>query len=266
MEGENDDRATEAAKGATAGPPVAFVLLGASNLARGYTALTHYLESNLAPQPAAFLAAFGPGRGYGAWGGLLNISYPPIVESPLFEKARRKAEKGSRVVALVTDIGNDLLYGLDADGLIAVVQTVFDRLAAVNARVYATTLPVFFEQEVPPMIYYPIRTLLYPKSRVTREQAVDGVRRVNAYLKKIPDDRVQVLPPMDAYLGWDHVHFGLARAGEVWNQVGQTMLAGLGCRPRSGIRFPRMLVSYKEYIYRLVWMDLLKRNRSSNFF
>jgi hypothetical protein len=229
--------------------------------------LTHCLQSNLAPQPMEVLAALGPGRGYGSWGGLLNISYPPIAESPLFEKARRKAEGGSRVVALVTDIGNDLLYGVEADSLIATVQNVFDRLVAMNAQVYVTTLPVYFERDVSPMVYYPIRTMLYPQSRVSCEQAMEGVRRVNAFLKELSDKRIQVMPAMDPYLGWDHVHFGLVKAGEVWNQVSRTMLAGLGGRPRSAIRFPRMLVSYKEYVYRLVFMEFFKwANRRPNFF
>ena len=246
--------------------PVVFVLLGASNLARGYTALTRYLHRNLAPQPVQFLAAFGPGRGYAAWGGLLNVSYPPIAESPIFKKAHRKAQAGSRVVALVTDIGNDLLYGQDADRIAAAVESVFDRLVAMNAQVYVTRLPVFFEGDVPPAVYYPIRTMLYPKSRVSREQAIDGVRRLNAYLKKAPKKQIQVLPPLDAWLGWDQVHFGFAKAGDAWNQVGETMLAGLGCKPRWAIRFPAMLVSYKDYLYRLVFMDFFKRNRSPNFF
>lgn len=256
----------------TAGPPcaeerpVVFVLLGASNLGRGCYALTHYLAGGLAPRAAQFLAACGPGRGYAARAGILNVSYPPIAESPLFEKARRKAEKGSPIVALVTDIGNDLLYGLEAEQVIAAVQSVFDRLAAMNARVYATTLPVYFERDVPPAIYYCTRTFLYPKSRVSREQAMEGVRKVNRFLRGVPETRVQLLPPLDEYLGWDHVHFALVKAGEVWTRVGEAMLAGLGVQARHGIRFPRMLVSYKEYLYRLVFMDLLKRNRSPNFF
>lgn len=243
------------------------VLLGASNLARGYGALSHYLTRNLAPQPVRILAAMGPGRGYGCQGGMLNISYPPIVDSPLFQRARKQAESGSRVVALVTDIGNDLLYGMEPDRLIATVEDVFQRLLDLNARIFVTSLPVFFEQEVSPMVYYSIRTLLYPKSSVSQENAVSGVRRINLYLKESKDPRVHVVPPLDEYLGWDHVHYSLLRSTEVWNRVGGTLLSGWNMQPRRSLRFPRMLLSYRDYFHRLLMMESLKLiPRSANLF
>ncbi|CAI2719525.1 hypothetical protein [Nitrospina watsonii] len=247
--------------------PHVCVLLGASNLARGYSALSHYLTRNLAPQPVRILAAMGPGRGYGCRGGMLNISYPPIVDSPLFQRARKQAESGSRVVALVTDIGNDLLYGMDPDHLVATLEEVFQRLFDLNARIFVTSLPVFFEQEVSPMVYHSIRALLYPKSSVSQEHAVNGVRRMNSYLKESKDPRVRVVPPLDEYLGWDHVHYSLLRSTEVWNRVGGTLLSGWDRQPRHPLRFPRMLLSYRDNLHRLLMMESLKCiPRSANLF
>lgn len=234
------------------------ILLGASNLARGYHALKDYLTKNVAPQTLKVYAACGPGRGYGCWGGMFNVSYPPLVESPLFERVRTRLRPGSRGVALVTDIGNDLLYGMDADSLITTLKTVFKRLENLNAEIYMTTLPVYFERDVPAMVYYPIRTFLYPKSRISRKEAIDGVRRINAFLKEIQSPRIHLIPPLDEYLGWDHVHFGWIHSAEAWNRMGEHLLSGLGVRPHRTIRFPRMLISYRAYLNRLVFTEMLK--------
>ncbi|MGP0628728.1 hypothetical protein ACTRW9_03385 [Nitrospina sp. 32_T5] len=243
------------------------VLLGASNLARGYSALAYYLTRNLKPEAVKIYAACGPGRGYGCWGGMFNISYPPIAESPLFERLGKQARDGKRVVALITDIGNDLLYGMDGDSLIATMKNLFERLENLNAEIYATTLPVYFEGNVPAIVYYPIRTFLYPKSHISREEAIDGVRRVNAFLKEYKSPHIHLIPPLDDYLGWDHVHFGLVRSAEVWNRIGECLLDGFGRRPHRPIRFPRILLSYKDCFIRLVFMEMFKCiRRSKNLF
>ena len=62
-----------------------FVLLGASNLARGYSALTQQISQNISQ--VEFVNAMGPGRGYCARGGLLNFTYSPIGECRVMESA-----------------------------------------------------------------------------------------------------------------------------------------------------------------------------------
>ena len=107
--------------------PYLFVLMGASNLARGYGALAHCLVRCLAPDPVEILHAMGPGRGYCAEGGIFNVTYPAIGSSGILESASERAQKARRVLALITDIGNDIMYGVSARVLTACLETLLQK-------------------------------------------------------------------------------------------------------------------------------------------
>ena len=87
-----------------------FLFMGASNLARGYALLTRHLSKCLGVKNIEFLNALGPGRGFCAKGGMFNFIYPPIQDCQVIEAAEKKT-KNKRVV-LITDLGNDLMYGV----------------------------------------------------------------------------------------------------------------------------------------------------------
>jgi len=198
------DRERPSETQAETGSPVLLILLGASNLARGYTALVNFIRQQLAPRPLEVLAAFGPGRGYRAWGGILGqIKYPPIGSSILFKKAEKQACTAHSVHALVTDIGNDILYGVEPEQIVEAVKGVQDRLLDLNARVYTTPLPSYFEQEIPEFMFYAIRTVLFPSSRVLPEQVREAVIRINEFLRTRQEERIHILPAMDSLTGWD---------------------------------------------------------------
>ena len=65
--------------------------MGASNLARGYSMLTHHLSECLKKNKIEFFNALGPGRGFCARGGIFNITYSPIQDSQVIESAEKKS-------------------------------------------------------------------------------------------------------------------------------------------------------------------------------
>ena len=73
-------------------PPIVFLLMGASNLARGYSMLTHHLSECLKKNKTEFLNALGPGRGFCTRGGIFNITYSPIQDSQVIESAEKKSK------------------------------------------------------------------------------------------------------------------------------------------------------------------------------
>ena len=75
---DSDPGTAEFREDSRALPPVALVLLGASNLARAHRAFSRCLRANLRPRTVRILTALGPGRGYAATGGLWHLRYPPI--------------------------------------------------------------------------------------------------------------------------------------------------------------------------------------------
>jgi hypothetical protein len=237
--------------------PVLLVLLGASNLSRGCFAFARHLKACLHPHSVEVLIASGPGRGYYASGGLLNVVYPPIYSSDIFEVAQNKSESGTRVIALVTDIGNDIMYDVPTERLIETIQQIFARLQSMNAEIFYTTLPAAFEKKVHPVWFYILRSVLLPSSRVSYDKATAGIIAVNQFLRESASEHCHLIPDMDRYLGFDEIHYGWLRAHHAWSHVAKVMLDVMGVEVTREISLPRMLQSYWDELKQVVWVDMM---------
>ncbi len=237
--------------------PVVLLLLGASNLSRGCFAFSSFMKKNLSPRPVEVLIASGPGRGYCAIGGLLNAKYLPISTSDIFKVAQSKADSGCQVVALVTDIGNDIMYSVSLEKLIATFQQIFDRLESMNAEVFYTTLPAAFEGKVHPIWFYILRTLLLPFSRVSYDEATAGIVMVNKYLRESKAEHRHLVAGMDHYLGFDEIHYGWLSARSAWSHLAEVMLRTLGIETKKKITLGKMLQSYGHEFRQVVCTDML---------
>ena len=238
------------------GPPVLLIFLGASNLSRGCFALSRHMKECLHPRPVQVLIASGPGRAYYASGGLLNVVYPPIQSSEIFEAAQNQSASGCRVVALVTDIGNDIMYGVSIEKVINTLQQVFDRLQSMKAEIFYTTLPVIFEKGDYPVWFCILRSLLFPRSTVAYDEATAGVTKVNQFLRKYDSEHSHLIPDMDRYLGYDGIHYGWLRAHHAWSHVARIMLGSLGYHVTCDITLPGMIKSYGEELRQVVGTDM----------
>ncbi|MFQ5444990.1 MAG: hypothetical protein ACE5EK_10285, partial [Nitrospinales bacterium] len=159
--------------------PVLLVLLGASNLARGYYGLIHFLRRHLHPRPLLVLNALGPGRGYCAEGGIFNVVYPPIRACGIMDAVREKAKPPCRVVALITDIGNDIMYGVPVKTITDCVVELLKTFRELDANVLMTSIPSSMERDIGKIPFAILRTLFYPKSQVERSQAASAVIEIN---------------------------------------------------------------------------------------
>jgi hypothetical protein len=248
-------------------PPVLLILLGASNLSRGCFAFARHMKTCLHPRPVEVLIASGPGRAYYTSGGLLNVSYPPIYASDIFEVAQNKSKSGYQVVALVTDIGNDIMYGVSTEKVIETVQQIFARLQSMNAEIFYTTLPVAFEKGDHPVWFCILRSLLFPRSTVAYDEATAGVIEVNRFLKESACRQGRLIPDMDRYLGYDEIHYGWLRAHNAWSHVTEVVLGALGIEGTKRIPLSGMLQSYWEGFRQVVGSDMmgLKKNNPEHF-
>jgi len=237
--------------------PVLLVLLGASNLSRGCFAFARHMKACLYPRSVEVLIASGPGRAYYASGGLLNVTYPPIDASDIFEVAQGKSESGYHVMALVTDIGNDIMYGVSVEQVIETVQQVFARLQSMHAEIFYTALPVDFEKKDHPVRFCILRSLLFPRSSVTYDEATAGVTEVNRFLKESTGKYGHLIPDMNRYLGFDKIHYGWLRAHSAWSHLAKPILTTLGVNMASEITLAGMIRSYWEEFRRVVGSDMM---------
>jgi hypothetical protein len=238
-------------------PPVLLILLGASNLSRGCFAFARHMKACLYPRKVEVLIASGPGRAYCASGGLLNVSYPPIYASDIFEVARDKSESGYRVVALITDIGNDIMYGVSTEKILETLQQVFSRLQSIHAEIFYTTLPGAFEKKNHPIRFCILRSLLFPHSTVTYDEATAGIIEVNRFLKESTGRYGHLIPEMNRYLGFDKIHYGWLRAHSAWSHVAKPILETLGVNMTREITLAGMIRSYWEEFRQVVGSDML---------
>src|SRR5262245_404522 len=95
------------------------VALGASNLTRGFHTIVATARSMTGPDTEV-VAALGHGRSYGMASRLLVRTLPGILQSGLWHQLEVLPAAPTR--ALVTDVGNDVLYGMSADRIVTWVD------------------------------------------------------------------------------------------------------------------------------------------------
>jgi hypothetical protein len=193
------------------------VLLGASNVMRGISTIVETAE-RVWGQPADVLAASGHGRSYGQTSCVLGRSLPGILQCGLWDALARRPTLPT--AALVTDIGNDILYGADADQIAAWVAECLTRLRGVCEPIVMTELPLARVALIRPWQYRWIRTLLFPGSRVTFPEAIARAHELNAHVAELARQHRAVLcaPRLDWY-GWDPIHIRRACWSRAWSEI-----------------------------------------------
>src|SRR5574342_716069 len=105
------------------------VALGASNLTRGLRVVVAASRAAWGPE-VQVLAALGYGRSYGAPSRVLVRTLPGILESGLWRTLASLPDLPTR--ALVTDVGNDILYGYSASQTLSWVEEALNRLQSMT--------------------------------------------------------------------------------------------------------------------------------------
>lgn len=203
-----------------AGPHAAerrVILLGASNVMRGISTIVETAEL-VWGQPADILAASGHGRSYGQTSCVLGRSLPGILQCGLWDALAQRPPLPT--AALVTDIGNDILYGADAEQIAAWVAECLRRLRAVCERLIVTELPVARIASVTPTQYRWVRSLLFPGSRVTFADAIARAEALNAHVARLACEyRAALCAPQRDWYGWDPIHIRRAYWSHAWHAI-----------------------------------------------
>ncbi|NIR30626.1 MAG: hypothetical protein GWN84_15210 [Gammaproteobacteria bacterium] len=240
---------------------VLVILLGASNLSRGHRALVRHLEAALAPRPTQFLTAAGPGRGYCAKGGFLYVTYPPIPQGGILEASRARSRE-AHTVALITDIGNDIMQGVTGEEIVQCLDALIAELRALGARVVVTAIPVDPKKDLNEAQFRLLRAIFFPRSPVDRRQARAAVRTVNDFLLRQQSADVHVVHDLYRFTGWDKIHYGIFKANLAWSRVAEELLRCLGLPAPRRITRLRMLASVARHLIRLLTRDLLRSSRA----
>lgn len=201
------------------------VLLGASNLKMGFPQLLSCL-----PGPVEILAALGHGRSYGTWSRLAWVrQLPGIVQCGLWEELGRRPPLPT--VAVVTDVGNDLLYGAPVPAIAGWVGTCLERLARHQAEIVLGLLPLASLEKISAFRYHLVRQILFPGRRAAPWSALlSDARELNERLRGLGlEHGARLVEPSPSWYGIDPIHVRRSRRRQAWNEIlGHPLPAGEG--------------------------------------
>jgi hypothetical protein len=149
---------------------------------------------------------------------MLGRGLPGIAECGLWPALRRRPS--APTAALVTDIGNDLLYDAPIAEIAGWVEWCLDQLHEAGARVVMTRLPLTSLETLSRAKFLFLRTIFFPGSRLglatVRERALDLDRR----LEELAGGRgVQLVSHDPGWYGFDPIHIKMRHWARAWRDV-----------------------------------------------
>jgi hypothetical protein len=226
-------------------PALRAILLGASNLRISLPFLLDHVRRR-AGGPVEALAACGHGRSYGTWSRFFFIRHlPGIVGCGLWRELARRPPLPT--LALVTDIGNDLLYGAGAGKIAAWVEACLDRLAPAEPEIIMTLLPLARLERLSARQVRLAAALLFPGREVAWPALLDRARDLDERLRRLGGERgARLVEPAADWYGLDPIHLRRRSRREVWNRIlapvptGPGIPAGTGRIPLLGMAEARL--------------------------
>ncbi|GKS69331.1 hypothetical protein W03_13350 [Nitrosomonas sp. PY1] len=155
------------------------ILLGASNLTLSLRLAIQIVQQRLG-SPSEVLVALGHGRAYGICSSIMQRRLPGILDSGLW--TRLAASESLPSYALLTDIGNDILYELLPGQILGSVERCIDQLQQQSAQIVITNLPLALIESLTERRYLFFRNIFYPFCRLPRDITVQRARELHAGL------------------------------------------------------------------------------------
>jgi len=193
------------------------VLLGASNLTRGISTVVETAQG-LFGQPLEVLTALGHGRSYGIESRMLGRRLPGIIDCALWEVLA--GVSNTPATALVTDVGNDILYEVEVPQIIAWIAEAINRLQSANARICMTLLPVSSIERLGTARFVFFRQLLFPRCRLSLSEVCRRAVRLHDELLKLGQSRGVSLVEHDVlWYGFDPIHIRQRHWRSAWPRI-----------------------------------------------
>ena len=193
------------------------VALGASNLTRGFQTVVSTARAAWGPD-VEVLAALGHGRSYGARSNFLGRTLPGILESGLWQQLERLPPAPTR--GLITDVGNDILYGFSAAQTLAWVEDAADRLQRFTDDIVLTDLPLASIRRLSPARFLLFRSILDPRCRLSLAQIAETALQVNEGLAALAAARgLRFLHLKEHWYGIDPIHIRPSLWRNAWHEI-----------------------------------------------
>jgi hypothetical protein len=205
------------------------VLFGASNLTRGLATVLRVAQG-IWQQPLDVLAALGHGRSYGMRSSFLGRALPSIADCALWDELKRR--RPLPTTALITDIGNDLLYHAPVDQIVAWITRLLERLEGLGIRTTMTGLPICNLTELSPTRFLFFRSLFVPVCRLSRDETVRRAVELDDRLRELASRRgVNWLEQRADWYGIDPIHLRARAWPTAWHEILSSLATGDNAAP-----------------------------------
>ena len=213
------------------------ILIGASNVTIGFPRLVNGLAGKIG-EPLEIWGVHGHGRSYGAWSKVLGRALPGITESRFWD-AWTPSDNAAPPRALITDIGNDILYGHDTDQILEWVETCLSRLQDLGARVVMTRLPLASLETLSRVRFSLAKGILFPRCRLSLADVSREARKLDSGVIELAERcSTPLTEPQGRWYGFDPIHIRSRWIESAWQQILDGWFAGEPppSFPRVGIR------------------------------
>jgi len=213
------------------------IVLGASNVERGISTLVSVARAAF-PGPIEFFLACGHGRSYGMESSVLGRRLTGISQCELWSALSERPALPT--VAVLTDVGNDLLYGAPHERIAGWVEECVARLRAHQAQVALAGLPLGALATLSRWRFRLLSRALFPMHAVHFETVRADATALDAALRAIVarHDTGWIAPPAGWY-GFDPIHIRRSVSRAAWEKIFFASRAALNAvdgAPRGSIR------------------------------
>jgi hypothetical protein len=198
-------------------PRARVVVLGASNVARGIGTIVDVAREQLGA-PLEIMAAMGHGRSYGLTTSIPFRTLPGILDSGLWRALDKRPELPTWT--LITDVGNDLIYGCRPEQVASWIAESVQRLRERSLRLLLTGLPLASVQRVGPMRFVTFRSALFPKSTLKLDDAQRYAIELNAAVEQLATQHgAEFFAPDSSWYGLDPIHIRVLIQRDAWRTI-----------------------------------------------
>lgn len=195
------------------------ILLGASNLTYSFPLVIDTLAAACQPGVEIF-AAHGHGRSYGSWNRVLVRSLPGICTCRLWHDLGEVRGDRPPPWALITDVGNDLLYGFSPATVAGWVEICLQHLAQHQAAVTLTLLPLASVRRLSAWRFHLTRLCFFPTSDLTFHVMLDRADELNQRLTELGRTyAARLVEPAGHWYGFDPIHVRRRCRPEAWKAI-----------------------------------------------
>lgn len=182
------------------------VILGASNVTYGLGVYVGTLKASFT-QGGRFYIGDGHGRSYGRRSRALFRQLDGHAESPLWSIWNDVATESAPRYGLITDVGNDLIYGASVPTIMGWVEQCVRRLKSRGFEVTISTPPVHAIERLSRWRYETTSRMFFPKNAVSWDQMKASVRDLDVALRVLAEENnTALVHPSPHWYGFDPIH------------------------------------------------------------